>query len=130
MRQYYWTFSVHSPVHRLYKIDYEIPKVTHGGRRVFKCLMSRWRNEWKKHVNQKISKLFQRTYATTFGSDSYIRQCHTHCLRSLNHEVLYTSTSYELKWGVLDLSHFLKLHLKCRLMSEIGVFKMTKFLKI
>ena len=55
-------------------------------------------------------------HAAKFGSDSYIGQNAHNCLRSFKHERLYTSTR--------------KLHLKCRLMSENGVYKINKFLKV
>ncbi len=82
------------------------------------------RAQWMKgftNVNQKISKLLD--CAANFGSNSYIRQSHRHFLRAFSHGCLYTSASYELKWGVPDLYHMQKLHLKCGPMSEIGVFK-------
>ncbi len=82
------------------------------------------------HINHKISKPLERAYAASFGSDIYIGQSHTHCLREFNHEFFYTIAFYELKWGVPDLYHIEKLNLKYRLMSEIVVLKMNKLLKI
>ena len=55
-------------------------------------------------INQKISKLLQRDYAANFGSDSYIGQSLTHYLSVFDHEFLFASPSYELKWGVPQTS--------------------------
>ncbi len=50
-----------------------------------------------KHKSEYIKASLTWLYAANFGTDSYIGQNHRHCLRTFNHEILYTSAFYELK---------------------------------
>ncbi len=119
--------TIKSPVHGLYKIDYIKS-------RSVPMEVAMFYNDKNDVMNERIythqsenNKASLKWHAAKFDSDSY-GQKH-YCLRSFKHELLCTSTSFELKWDVLDPYYIRKLHLKCQLMSEVGVFKITKFPK-